>query len=629
VSKYSVTSYFLYSPYQFVESNFLLLVMSAKAEKRVLNTNILVQPRRWKGLCRDQVVEVLLWISFVGTLILIFGPALVSHVQRAAEPLIFNDDARAWIYPFYRYSESALFPNDYNGDYHLAISPWGYRGLYMIASYFGVATELSKIVPYVGLLSTVTCLAITAYAFGGKTGAWVAAALCLGNSIYLANMSGGLARSFAFPLLAAAGAALTYSRYHIVGILVLLGAAFYPVTAVQIGIALALVLLVLPANSRGGVATGWSFKRCLIFVAAIGGTAVLVLLPHALSSSRFGDVIRPSQVDEFPEAGPGGRYGNGDRPPFASFFETAPRIAGESILGGGDPWFKSAHTWAVAGQHMKWVLSAIMIFALGGWVCLAWKQPNSRRLLMLGVAAIIGHTIAIAIAPLFYLPSRYVVFSVPILTTVMVATGAAGYLTVLRSRVRGRYALSFAIALAAAPLFACIGGRGSRVAGLNIDQRQSKGFYAELVALPKYAMIAGWPSGVLNNIPYVARRQVLLNFECHQIFHVEYALEMRRRTEARIVAYFANSPGPLEALRDKYRFTHLLIDLEHFQGKPPQYFKPFDELIKRVTAQHEGGGGYEVLRQAEHGIRMHDGHHVLIELDHVRSPYLHRLAASF
>jgi hypothetical protein len=149
-----------------VESNFLLLVMSAKAEKPVLNTNICAQPR-WR-LGRDQVVEVLLWISFAGTLILIFGPALVSHVQRAAEPLIFNDDARAWIYPFYRYSESGLFPSDHNGDYHLAISPWGYRGLYMIASYFGVATELSKFVPYVGLLSTVTCLAITAYALLGR-----------------------------------------------------------------------------------------------------------------------------------------------------------------------------------------------------------------------------------------------------------------------------------------------------------------------------------------------------------------------------------------------------------------------------------------------------------------------------
>jgi hypothetical protein len=270
-----------------------------------------------------------------------------------------------------------------------------------------------------------------------------------------------------------------------------------------------------------------------------------------------------------------------------------------------------------------------MIFALGGWICLAWKQPNSRRLLMLGVAAIIGHTIAIATAPLFYLPQRYVAYPVPILTTVMVATGAAGYLTVLRSRVRGRHALSFAIALAAAPLFACVGGRGSRVAGLNIDLRQSKGFYAELAALPKDAMIAAWPSGVVDNIPYAAHRQVLVNFECHQSFHVKYTLEMRDRTEAIIAAYFANSPGPLEALRDKYRVTHLLIDLAHFRGDTPRYFKPFDESIKRVAAQREGVGGYEVLRQAEHGTRMHDGHHVLIELDRVHSSHQSPQAGSF
>ena len=567
----------------------------------------------------------MLWVCFVGTLVLIFGPALLAHVQRAADPSIFNDDARAWIYPFYRYSESALFPRDYSGDYHLAILPWGYHGLYMMASYLGVATELSKILPYLGLLTTVICLAMAAHAFGGKAAAWVAAALCLGSSIYLERMSGGLPRSFAFPLLAAASLMLIYGCYHTLGVLVLLGAAFYPAAAVPIGIALALVLLALPPSSRGGVAASWSFKRCLIFVAAVGATAVLVLLPSELSSRRFGSVIRPSQIDEFPEAGPGGRYDSEDRPPFPGFFAIAPSVAAQTIVGEGDPWFWRARAWVATGQRRKWVLSAIMIFTLGGWFCLAWKQPNSRRLLMLGVAAIIGHAIAIATAPFFYLPQRYVAYPVPILTTVMVATGAAGYLTILRSRVRGRHALPFAIALAAAPMFACLGGRGSPVAGLNVDLRQSRGFYAELAALPKDAMIAGWPIGVVDNIPYVAHRQVLVNLECHQAFHVEYVLEMRRRTEAIIAAYFANSVEPLEALRDKYQVTHLLIDLEHFRGETPEYFKPFDESIKRATAQRQGG--YEVLRQAEHGIRMHDGHHVLIELGRLGSSHRHQQAA--
>ena len=72
--------------------------MSAEAEKPVLNTNIRAQHRGCKRLGRDQVVEGLLWVSFAGTLILIFAHALLSHAQRAADPLIFNDDARAWIY---------------------------------------------------------------------------------------------------------------------------------------------------------------------------------------------------------------------------------------------------------------------------------------------------------------------------------------------------------------------------------------------------------------------------------------------------------------------------------------------------------------------------------------------------
>ena len=243
MSKNSVTSYFLYSPYQFVESNFLLLVMSAKAEKRVLNTNILVQPRRWKRSSRDQIFEAVLWVCFVGTLILIFGPALLAHVQRAADPLIFNDDARAWIYPFYRYSESALFPRDYNGDYHLAISPWGYSGLYMIASYLGVATELSKIRPLCRAAKYGDMLGDDRARVRRQDRGLGCRSAVLGKQHISREHEWRVSAQLRVSLARRGGSCVDYSRYHTVGILVLLGAAFYPVTAVQIGIALALVLL--------------------------------------------------------------------------------------------------------------------------------------------------------------------------------------------------------------------------------------------------------------------------------------------------------------------------------------------------------------------------------------------------
>jgi hypothetical protein len=60
------------------------IAMSAEAEKPAPNTN-LRQHGSWKRSSRDHVVQALLWFCFVGTLLLIFGPALLSHMQRAAD----------------------------------------------------------------------------------------------------------------------------------------------------------------------------------------------------------------------------------------------------------------------------------------------------------------------------------------------------------------------------------------------------------------------------------------------------------------------------------------------------------------------------------------------------------------
>ena len=121
----------------------------------------------------------------------------------------------------------------------------------------------------------------------------------------------------------------------------------------------------------------------------------------------------------------------------------------------------------------------------------------------------------------------------------MVATGAAGYLTILRSRVRG--AASFCDRVGGGTDVACLGGRGSPVAGLNVDLRQSRGFYAELAPCPKDAMIAGWPIGVVDNIPYVAQRQVLVNLECHGASCGVRARDAPSYRSDEITAYFANS----------------------------------------------------------------------------------------
>src|SRR6266571_8868003 len=43
-------------------------------------------------------------------LAIVYGPALKAHIERSLNPFVFNDDARALIFPFFQYHERGLFP---------------------------------------------------------------------------------------------------------------------------------------------------------------------------------------------------------------------------------------------------------------------------------------------------------------------------------------------------------------------------------------------------------------------------------------------------------------------------------------------------------------------------------------
>ena len=117
----------------------------------------------------------------------------------------------------------------------------------------------------------------------------------------------------------------------------------------------------------------------------------------------------------------------------------------------------------------------------------------------------------------------------------------------------------------------------------------------------------------------VTRRKVLLTRESYQATHAAYVLEMRRRMEALIAAYFAASPKPLLELRDEYGVTHLLVKAGHLRGRPPRYFKPFGTQIRSsvVAAADEG---YEVLRQIPAAAIYSNRGKVLLDLARIENP---------
>jgi MFS family permease len=565
------------------------------------------------------------WILVAGALGLVYWRTLTAHITRGFDPRIFNDDVRQQIYPFFRYADSSLFPNDYIADYYLACLPIGFRALYTLSAPLIDPSVSNKIVMYLTLLITVAGLGVAANRLGGKVAAWGAMALVLGASLYMGRMGGGLPRAFGFPILACALAALSYGRTKWLAVLVWSGACFYPVAGVIVGMTTTFVLL-LPASDRGD-AHDWGLWRRLRFLSIVAGVSIVLLLPTIVTSSTYAPVLTIHDASEYPEAGPGGRYAPEDLgASHKSFFDNASRAIGRGFIGVGKPWIEPVFQWVNADKPRKHrssrqqaILNLVAVFTVVGWMFFVVASSAARRVLMFGLAAFIGYSIAGVITPYFYLPTRYTTYPIPLLAVLMASTSVAGFFSVsdrpgwetsrTRARLvhvtdgvasRGRLGARLARRVGTKGAFRAgvtfvfcllvlvtIGGRGTDKAGLNVRVRNAS-LYDAIAELPVDAVIAGWPFTAIENVPYVSRRAALLTYETHQAFHKEYADEMRERMRSLIDATLATSNEPLIRLRDEHGVTHMLVYLPHLRGGRLKYFKPFNQWV--VEAQQRRAG---------------------------------------
>ncbi len=540
---------------------------------------------------RGQLLAVL---AAVAALEVVFGPSLWAHLTRAANPDIVNDDARQQIYPFFRYEDFALFPNDFIGDYYLACLPVGFRALYTVGAWAFGAAPLSKVVPYALLAITLVATVLAARRIAGFGGGLIAAGLILSSGLFLARMSGGLPRAFGFPIVALTLLALIEGRPRLHAACVIAGAAFYPAAAVPAGLSLTLLFFFVPAVDRGA-AQGWSRARRCKFLAGTALAAALLVAPTFIASRSYGPVIRAGDTRAFPESGPGGRYGPDDRAPFSGFFRTVPEVLEATLVGAGEPLLPPLRRWldadeqngASKNERYGTLLEGLLVLVLSGWAAIVQRSPGGRRLLCLPFAALIGYTVARAAAPHLYLPQRYVLLPVPLTAIVLLATAGAGYVP-RRAGERRPYLPPLAAALLGVTALLALGGRGSPKAGLQVELRPNEGIYAFARSQPESSLFAGFPAGVANNIPYASRRPVLVSSETHQAFHAGYVLEMRRRTTAVVRALYAEDLAPLLALRRQWGVTHFYYRRSQSRGKALDYFRPFDEILRSAAARASG-----------------------------------------
>ena len=488
-----------------------------------------------------------------------------------AVPRVIDDDARQHVYWTYRFQDADLFPNDLLTDFisSYQVAPPGYQMLYALGVYLMDPLLFSQLLSLGLLLVSVWLLWRIGQYMSGEHASTFAACLLLIYVLY--SSSGGLPKSFGFPLLLS-GVLLALRRAFggLAGLFVV-QSVLYPPMLLNTG-ALAAVTWLRVWRHSTDKAIWWSLGMLGVGV----GVASWVLghVYGTTATAPFGPMVTRSLAAAMPEFAAQGR---------TAFY--------------GETWWQTLlnDRGGIGAERLYGFIIILGIIAVVRWPArlvvpavvtdLVWTS-----LLLFGLA----HAVLFRL----HLPSRYVLYTLPIAALVLIAANGAGTCHMLQfrwpllgytlRRWRSQRRLWWASVVVVVLAFVYVQNRYIVVVDpltIRID-RLALHVYRHLQTLPKDVVIAGHP-WEMDNIPLFAHRKVLANQELSLPYFTGYYAEVRQRLLDSLTAYYAADAQQVQQFVQRYGVDYILLNTQHFTPEFLQerlYYEPFKSLVRaRLT----------------------------------------------
>ncbi len=510
---------------------------------------------------------------------------ILAHRRALLSPYVVNDDVRQQLFWMQQWLDPGLFKGDLLARYARDYVPWGVQGLYWLASWLTGPISFSQIFPGFLFIFLGLCLFRLGRNLGGRGLAWTTLAVYWLMPFFLDNLAGGLARSFAAPLLAYFWLAWQENRPRQMGLALLLQALFIPyiflVGALAAGLAWlaarAVKTAAPPVPSRPGH-----------FLLLAAGAVLVGLMDYRFTADGFGPLVSYADMVNRPEFYAWGRYA---LLPIPSFFW-------ELVA----PWEGIAPFRDLGLAPAVTVCVALPILTLWGLLRVDWRSLKPRLLPLgfLGISGMLFYFLARLIFLKLFVPDRYLMYILNLAYCLLFGLGL--YHAFKVSRWPANLAVLAVVAAAA------LGVLRLENVGLR-DYSAYRPVYAALAKTPKDAVIAGHPY-LMDNIPTFARRRALVTYKLAHPWSQGYWQKIEPRLEDLFAAYYAADPQVVIDFCRKYRVSFLVVDDRHFQPgflaggyflvpldhKAPQYlghtlaerviapfFAPFDQQIARLT----------------------------------------------
>ncbi len=470
---------------------------------------------------------------------------VVAHRASLTNAFVINDDVRQQIFWMRQYLSPELYPSSILVDYAKSYVPYGVRWIYWLGSFFMDPVQFTKVVTGGLFVMLAVVMSEMGRYFVGRIGGYVAAVVVWLMPFFLNNISGGLSRGFAAPLLALFALGLLRKRAWVVFCALVLMALCIP------------YIWVLAAGaSLLGFFAGYIYKEWRpVFPQTwlqcfLGGcTAIPVwLFKSQMDVLGFGPLAAMADMVDshgvpLPLYTQAGRFEILPLPnPFIDLvyhpFEKIGLFLDLGLFAG--------------------ILSLVVLlsFLVLGFRRVDWREMGRKAqpIIVVGLSSLLLYVAARSMVVKLFVPDRYVQYSV--------ALAYALFFTIIFAALVKAWKVSARVKIGV--LLVCCLLAMIRLSGESLyDYREDSALASIVQESPVESIFAG-PPRQMDNVLTFGQRDVLFSFELAHPWNLGYWRAIEPRLKDTIHVLFAERIDAVRQFAKKYNVHFMIVDPDWF-----------------------------------------------------------------
>lgn len=567
---------------------------------------------------RQQSSQPIHWLTVAGASLLVY---VLAHWPALTNPYVINDDVRQQVFWMQRWIDPEIYRDDLLCRYAESYVPWGVQAVYYAASRLVNPVQFTKVVSGILFVLTSVLLYGLGVRLGNERAAFAVVCASFFFTTFMRKISGGIAQSFAFPLLLAYLFFLSRGRLLGCALTILVQSLFNPyifllsLVTHMIYLAqahvwpLAAGFVARKAPPHGNRAVDGASRAPLVSSGAwkeaappglgrlvvsclpiLAGILIMALKYVFLKSPEFGDLVTRAAMEGHVEYTSAGRYSF--IPQTSFLYEVA------------WPWLQ-----VFSPEGSAQVAAWIALVAAAVLVTVAFSRTDKELDLSafipfgyLLAASVMLYVVSSWVYLKLFIPARYLEFSLTIFYCMVLAAAVAIVFDSVRACRKAFPGLVL--------IFVILGA--VRIYHIGIfDYSSEKSLYRFLHSLPKTTMLAGHPN-VMDNCLTFSKRKAFITYELSHTWMSEYWRTVKQRTFDFFDAYYSESPEVVRQFAGKYGVDYLVVRERDFTPSFLQsdsiYFEPFASRVRQAVGSRSSfsvldSGAFPIVYQ-QGGIRV-------------------------